>query len=433
MSQFEYVEVPPCATPLASSSSTSASTAAPVPLPRAQAFSAPPPTPSASKPAFNLASLLMSASVHIPAPPAAPRVATGPETAPALLSSGTPLAIQTTTVNFTRFVSRAGPVFWVQDRVEEVVMWRKGNAYTVAWMAGYAFICYFPRLVLLLPHAILIALLLATYQTKRPDAPPPPPTSYLQSYAEGSAGWYANLQAIQNLMGAVSDAYDAALPTVPFLTHASPYTTPLLLVLAVSFFALLPVLPFIPLRPTFLLLGLAPLVIAHPRIRAVLPQVIQSQQPMAAQMRMWAQRAVDDDKLAPDVWNAPLRSVELWENERWDAQHVAWSKTVLRAGERKAWTRGRDGWSGGLDDSPGSLSHLTFALEPGWSFVETESWRTDYAGTWVECGADSEGWVYSNDAWQDSHPAPTDEWKTKGAMTRRRRWTRRIWYSGTAV
>lgn len=224
---------------------------------------------------------------------------------------------------------------------------RPGRTHASLTSAGY-----FPRLVLLVPHAALIAVLLATYQTKRTDGPPPPPTSYLQSYAEGSAGWYANLQAIQNLMGAVSDAYDAALLAVPLVTYASPYTTPLLLVLVVSLAALLPLLPLVPLRPTFLALGLAPLLASHPRVRALIPQTL----PAAAHLRMWAQGAVDDDRLAPAVWRAPLRRVEVWENERWDAQHAAWAKTALRAGERRAWTRGRDGWSGGLDaDAPGSL------------------------------------------------------------------------------
>ncbi|KAH7107211.1 Peroxin/Dysferlin domain-containing protein [Auriculariales sp. MPI-PUGE-AT-0066] len=367
----------------------------------------------------------MTASLSIPAPPAAPRQTTGSDTAPVLMSSGTPLSIPTTTFNFTRFVSRAGPVFWIQDRVEEIVMWRKGNAYTAAWLAAYAFICYFPRLVLLIPHAVLITILLATYSSKKPDAPAPPPASYLQSYQEGSAGWYANLQAIQNLMGAVSDGYDAALLAVPLATHASPYSTPLLVVLVVSFVAMLPVLPFIPLRPTFLVLGIAPLIVTHPVVQQRLPAALVAQQPLIANARMSLQQFIDDDRLAPEVWYAPLESVELWENERWDTPHNLWSKQALQAGERRAWTRARDGWSG--VDGEGSLSHTTFALEPGWSFIETESWRVDLAGTWVPSGADSDGWVYTNDAWQEPQPSTLAEWKAKG-MTRRRRWTRRIYY-----
>jgi hypothetical protein len=61
---------------------------------------------------------------------------------------------------------------------------------------------YFPRLVLVLPHVLLISVLLATYPNSsslatrsEAGAPVAPPK-------EGSVDWQANLQAIQNLMGA---------------------------------------------------------------------------------------------------------------------------------------------------------------------------------------------------------------------------------------
>jgi hypothetical protein len=44
----------------------------------------------------------------------------------------------------------------------------------------------------------------------------------------------------------------------------------------------------------------------------------------------------------------------------------------------------------------------------------------------VFCGAPA-GWVYTNDAWLEPHPLPLAEWKAQGAMTRRRRWVRRIY------
>lgn len=66
---------------------------------------------------------------------------------------------------------------------------------------------YFPRLVLLLPHVIVLSILLATHPSlhapnadadeekkQAPTAPPAP-------VGEGSVDWLANVQAIQNLMG----------------------------------------------------------------------------------------------------------------------------------------------------------------------------------------------------------------------------------------
>ena len=58
-----------------------------------------------------------------------------------LISTRDPLSIPITTVNFRRFVSKVGPVFWLQDRIEEILMWKRGWKVTTVWMATYAFLC----------------------------------------------------------------------------------------------------------------------------------------------------------------------------------------------------------------------------------------------------------------------------------------------------
>jgi hypothetical protein len=58
-----------------------------------------------------------------------------------LLSTRDALSAPTATVNFRRFISKIGPIFWLQDRVEEVLMWRKGWPLTMMWMISYALIC----------------------------------------------------------------------------------------------------------------------------------------------------------------------------------------------------------------------------------------------------------------------------------------------------
>lgn len=68
---------------------------------------------------------------------------------------------------------------------------------------------YFPRLILLVPHVAILGVLLATHPSIRGSGGPensspkglqaPPPSQP----GEGSVDWLANLQAIQNLMGAV--------------------------------------------------------------------------------------------------------------------------------------------------------------------------------------------------------------------------------------
>ena len=96
-------------------------------------------------------------------------------------------------------------------------------------------------------------------------------------------------------------------------------------------------------------------------------------------VKSFLQRVMDDDRLSDSCWNAEMREVELWENERFGgrfsrysfpvciiysinlgsdpaplatantpvpaAPHKGWSKQNLKNEERSAWTRGRDGWS----------------------------------------------------------------------------------------
>ena len=127
-------------------------------------------------------------------------------------------------------------------------MWSKGWKVTGVWMAGYAFLCvrllqkrfhslliklineligYFPRLLLLLPHTILLAIILSTHLSTSPpttksqpaaastQAPPPP---------ENLIAWQANMQGIQNLMGTLSDLDDFIHLYIPYITPIHIYT-----------------------------------------------------------------------------------------------------------------------------------------------------------------------------------------------------------------
>lgn len=183
---------------------------------------------------------------------------------------------------------------------------------------------YFPRLILLIPHISLIAIILATYpypsapgsdplytssgsEPTEHEALPPPPT-------EAPIPWQANIQGIQNLMGALSvcfpfnpprtradshsfssDAHaliepytyhlslspahfsatrtQGSISTHPSPSSHSPYTPHILTLLAVSFPPLLFFisLPAFPIRDVCLFVGLAPFAVTHPCGRALLP------------------------------------------------------------------------------------------------------------------------------------------------------------------
>ncbi|KAI0059633.1 hypothetical protein BV25DRAFT_1061236 [Artomyces pyxidatus] len=446
MEALSYVEIPTYATRLPGKPSPK-ETVRPTPkittaIPHSDSVSESPAMPSSaqlnspSRVFGNLPGLLLASSLQIPAnAPAA-----NPRTGIQLLSTRDPLSVPITTVNFRRFISKIGPVWWLQDRIEEVLMWRKGWKVTVMWMALYTFICYFPRLILLLPNVAILAVLLAAHPSRRsadteslnpPEVLPPPRANA----REGSAEWLANIQGIQNLMGAFADAHDAVFPTILHLTYATPYTPHICTLTIIATLITLPLLPLIPLRPLFITLGLTPFVLTHPFTHRTLPLLL-SALPLG-RWRGRVTRAIDDDRLKDRHWRSPMRDVELFENERWvggDGGSGTWSKSHLKPGERVPWTRGRDGWSGLSADGSGDVSsNLTFALEPGWVFVETEDWRADTEGEWSTLGSDEFGWVYTNDAWLDPRAAPSDEWKTQGAITRRRRWTRRIYFNPTST
>ena len=147
MATLDYVDIPPAATRLRSSTPTDDIRPAPrvlTSLPHPEKSSSTPSTPtsqifSPTKSGFNIQQILLSNTFQIPAnAPATPRANKGVSR---LLSTRDPLSIPIMTVNFKRFVSKTGPVFWLQDRLEEIIMWRKGWEYTAVWMAAYAFLC----------------------------------------------------------------------------------------------------------------------------------------------------------------------------------------------------------------------------------------------------------------------------------------------------
>ncbi|KAF8604205.1 hypothetical protein BDV93DRAFT_544203 [Ceratobasidium sp. AG-I] len=437
---------------------------------------------------FSIPSMLLAATTQSlpPAPSASPRETSDGNAK--LLSTRDSLSLQITTANFRRFVSRSGSIFWFQDRIEEIILWRCGWRYTIAWGCAYSFLCFYPRLLLILPQLILLGILLVNYPTipsRGPASPGPKarsptrPSPQLQA-PEGSTEWYANLQAIQNLMGAVSDAHELVVPLVPHLTWSTSATKPILLMTLLTLpLVLLP----ISIRNLFLGAGLGLLCITHPIVQNVLPGVIAQTTPA---MRVVFERLLDDLRMEerhveargglrlelrlpgfrtmhipatiktalglrspelasgqypiPEPEEARMLEVELFENERW-AAGAGWKAAHLRAGERRGFTRGRDGWSAG--DVKGLeygnvSSNLTFDLSPGWSFVETEDWRIDWVGSWLACGADNDGWVYTNDSWLNPQPFPPSELlqyasgtttnPTGPGVTRRRRWRRRIYH-----
>ncbi|KAH9002724.1 integral peroxisomal membrane peroxin-domain-containing protein [Lactarius hatsudake] len=437
MAVFEYVDIPASATLLPSDLNHHADIKVQTSFPPTSHAAAPDSQTSpssAQRTVFgNLPGLLLASSLQI----STNHSPENPRNVSQLMSTRDPLSVPTTTVNFRRFISKIGPVFWLQDRIEEIITWRKGWKVTALWMAVYSFLCYYPRLILLLPNAVILAIIIASHPQRASPGTgsfiieeiQPPPRGQAR---EGSAEWLANIQGIQNLMGTVADLHDAGFPYLLHLMFATPYTPYIFSTIFLSTILALPFLSFVPLRPLFLIGGLVPFAVTHPFIQRTFSLIFSTLPLRYCRARLV--RLIDNDGLKDRHWQSELREVELFENERWvPGEGTGWSKSNLKTGERVAWTRGRDGWSGITADGGSDVSsNLTFLLEPGWLFVETEDWRADIEAKWSQGGADDSGWVYTNDAWLEPHASPVAEWKTQGSMTRRRRWTRRIYLDPTA-
>ncbi|KAI9508883.1 integral peroxisomal membrane peroxin-domain-containing protein [Russula earlei] len=437
MAIFDYVDIPACATLVPPEVKNRLDAEVHTSLPPASKTTDDPALPSSqgSTPTRNvfgnLPGLLLASSLQIPANASSEH----PRRVPHLLSTRDPLSVPTTTLNFRRFISRIGPVFWLQDRIEEIVTWRKGWKVTMMWMVAYSFLCYFPRLILLLPNIIALTIIIVAHPPSKSSESElslteqirPPTRAHAR---EGSAEWLGNIQGIQNLMGLIADVHDAVVPYVHHLTFATPYTPFIFTIILLSTLLALPLLYLVPLRPLLLVGGLTPFAFSHPLVRdAPLARLLE-----ALPLPRWRARLtrlIDDDRLKDHHFQSELREVELFENERLapGGEGVGWSKANLKMGERVAWTRGRDGCSAVTVDGGGGSdvvsSNLTFLLEPGWAFVETEDWRADIEAKWCEVGADNSGWVYTNDAWLEPHALPKGEGKAQ--ITRRRRWVRRIY------
>ena len=144
MTVFDYVDIPACATVVPPEAKNHPDSKSHTSLPPTSPATDDSPSPTSTqgntptRTVFgNLPSLLLTSSLQIPTN----ALSENPRNGSQLMSTRDPLSVPTTTVNFRRFISRLGPVFWLQDRVEEIVTWKKGWKVTVIWMIAYSFLC----------------------------------------------------------------------------------------------------------------------------------------------------------------------------------------------------------------------------------------------------------------------------------------------------
>lgn len=161
MASLAYVSIPPCATRLQSPfQSLQRAKKVTTPLPNTTSQLSAPSTNTQTQTGMNTSTaaafsllpqmLLSSTLPNTPSSPSTKDKEKEKDTrkGPQLLTTKEPLSIPVTTANFKRFVAKVGPIFWMLDRIEEIIWWKRGWRVTGVWMSAYAFFCAFIRLVL---------------------------------------------------------------------------------------------------------------------------------------------------------------------------------------------------------------------------------------------------------------------------------------------
>jgi hypothetical protein len=369
-------------------------------------------------------------------------------------------------------------VFWIQDRVEEILFWHK-PMWTWAFMATWAFICFNPRAVLFFPTAILLTIYLNFQEKKNPipsllgvtTAPADlgthrvgnsASTSYSASTApdmegaavgppkeaESSVDYFMNVQAIQNLMGLVADGFDLLAPVFSYLAGETATPTSFPLAPAHIVLALLPPSIALPLVPAWIFpwallpVGIVPPLLFHPNLVTLWGKIPHARALRVARHHL--EDAVLTDCLTDDIGSKRIARVQVVENERLDPSVASknnsnttngWSSRFLRTGERLPWVKIRESSAWARDDlSPHAEDDgkMVLALEKGWKFVPGEDWRVDVCALWSESEPDADGWIYTDDSWSNPGPQVVDDPTVLPVVskrtTRQRRWWRRVYF-----
>ncbi|GAA5905759.1 Pex29p [Sporobolomyces salmoneus] len=298
----------------------------------------------------------------------------GPQ--PTVQSGKEPLSLQATSVNFRRFVQKSGPVFVAQDAAEAVFRWEDPPK-TVFFALCWAFICWYPPLVLFIPNLVLVAVLLTTYNARQghnppPDSPRGPTTLSAAPPTEGSVDYLKNLQNIQIMMGRIASASDFGRSLVPYLTwHDARVSLALLHISVVSSFVLALLAPYIPWRLVFLILGEGLFVLCHPVVVTFLTSILSSPRAkmIQKQKQQELKRLLEDDGLNDEEVEMELIEIVRIEMETRTTDGQTWEGEVVIGGELPKGAEWLGDW---MDCSPEDGA----VAEDGWTYLHLDGSRS---------------------------------------------------------
>ncbi|RCH91616.1 hypothetical protein CU098_002952 [Rhizopus stolonifer] len=332
----------------------------------------------------------------------------------AYLASLPPLNPQNTAKNFSRFVSRCGPMFTFRDKVIMILSWDKPVDTWIALLI-YCFVCLHPTLIVFLPHVVLCYMILVGYQTRhintKQSVPTPSPSSQPNStkrnhfaatffptaFDETSPEYLKNMQNLQNMMGQLSDVYDILAAQSHFIDWSNERETMAVFqAVCVSCVPISLVVWCVPLNLLCLVAGVK-----------LMPQL----QHMAQDQISWVSRWYHQIQDRLDE-QEHIKEMSLYENQRW------WSGSGfiphMLPDERGLWSD----MSGEIDYVPKEELPAPEGyqwIQDNWTLDETGPWMDDMLGI-VIVSPENGGWVYTDNEWK-----PTKQ----EHVTRRRRWVRK--------
>lgn len=176
-----------------------------------------------------------------------------------------------------------------------------------------------PKLMLLVPHAILLQLIITGYNKRYSKKPNDPPSRFklFPASDESSPEYLKNMQNLQNMMGEMSDLYDLCSSNAHYFDWSSEQDTMRIFQGAlVSLVALCLGIWFIPLNIIFLVGGII-LFLLNTRfvkyvMKEMLPQVTEISQAHVDTAVQWYTRV---EKNLDNQDN--VKELSLYENQRW--------------------------------------------------------------------------------------------------------------------
>ncbi|KAJ3125777.1 hypothetical protein HK098_008237 [Nowakowskiella sp. JEL0407] len=309
------------------------------------------------------------------------------------------LSLLTTSKNFSRFITRIGPLVNLHDIVVDLICW-KNSANTGAFLIWFIFLCLNPSLLFILPNLLLLYVIISNYYLKTSNLTPNTllPSSSSSDLTTQASEVSRNLQFIQHTMGLYVEIYDWCGELYQYVDWTNEQTTRALLkFLCVSGLSLYIFFRLIPLNWIILSVGTSVVLGNSQDVKNVVWSVLQLSNDKIDSIHQ-ALNEKDYKGVVNGIFEVAkdagsilknetmVKSISVCENQRWWAG-LEWIPHLHKFE--------RDKWS----DASGSTSYppkelITIPVTDG-SDLEWE-WFGDWKLEIKNGKTDQDGWIYTD-------------------------------------